>query len=438
MEYSMNTIKEGVLCECGKVHPESRVGFSIKRGAICDLPKLCADFECKKAFVVADENTFAAAGKKVCSVFDENSVAYTKYIFPSEKLEPNENSVGSVIMHFDDKCDIIVGVGSGVINDICKIVSRVTARKYIIVATAPSMDGYASASSSVIRAGLKISLNSRCPDYIVGDLDVLCNAPKKMLAAGLGDMLAKYVSICEWRISNLINGEYYCEKVASLVRKAVQDCVADPVGLMNRDETAVKAVFYGLVVGGISMYYAGASRPASGVEHYFSHVWDMRAEEFGTPCELHGIQCAIGTLMALKLYEKIKKITPDREKAKRFVEAFSYDEWKNVLSSYLGKAADAMIALEKKEGKYDVQKHSARLDVIIENWTKILDIIDEELPGAEYIEKLLDIIDCPKRASEIGINEKDNPVTFAATKDIRDKYVLSRLAWDLGVIDEIM
>ena len=438
MERQMDVIKEGVLCECGKVHPESKVEFSIKKGAISDLLQLMPDLGCKKAFVVADENTFAAAGEKVCRLFDENAIGYTKYVFPSGKLEPNEKSVGSVIMHFDDKCDIVVGVGSGVINDICKIVSRVTERKYIIVATAPSMDGYASASSSVIRAGLKITLDSKCPDYIIGDLDVLCNAPKKMLAAGLGDMLAKYVSICEWRISNLINGEYYCEKVAFLVREAVKKCVADPQGLMKCDEKAVEAVFYGLVMGGISMYYAGASRPASGVEHYFSHVWDMRAEEFGTPCELHGIQCAIGTLMAVSLYEKIKKITPNRENAKKFVEAFSYDEWKKVLSDYLGKAADTMIALEKKEGKYDVIKHSARLETIIENWDKILDIINEELPKASEIKKLLDVIGCPTRASEIGIDEKDNAKAFASTKDIRDKYVLSRLAWDLGVIDEIM
>ena len=140
----------------------------------------------------------------------------------------------------------------------------------------------------------------------------------------------------------------------------------------------------------------------------------------------------------LLFYEKIKKITPNREKAKKFVASFSYDEWKKVLSDYLGKAADAMIALEEKEGKYDVIKHSARLETIIENWDKILDIINEELPKASEIKKLLDVIGCPTRASEIGIDEKDNAKAFASTKDIRDKYVLSRLAWDLGVIDEIM
>ena len=103
-------------------------------------------------------------------------------------------------------------------------------------------------------------------------------------------MLAKYVSICEWRIANLITGEYYCETIAQMVRTALKKCVDNAEGLLKRDEEAIKAVFEGLIIGGVAMSYAGVSRPASGVEHYFSHVWDMRALEFGTNMDLHGIQ----------------------------------------------------------------------------------------------------------------------------------------------------
>ena len=142
-------------------------------------------------------------------------------------------------MHFDKKCDIVIGVGSGVINDISKILSNVTERKYIIVATAPSMDGYASATSSVTREGLKISLNSKCANVVIGDIDILKNAPLHMLKSRLGDMLAKYVSICEWRISNIITDEYYCEKVAELIRNALNKCIDNADKLLKRDETAV-------------------------------------------------------------------------------------------------------------------------------------------------------------------------------------------------------
>ena len=185
---------------------------------------------------------------------------------------------------------------------------------YVIVGTAPSMDGYASATSSMTMDGLKISLGSKCADMIIGDLDILCNAPVKLMRSGLGDMLAKYVSICEWRIAHVITGEYYCEEIAKLVRASLKKCVDQAEGLLKRDKAAVKAVFEGLVVCGAAMKFAGVSRPASGVEHYISHIWDMRAAEFDTPAELHGIQCAIGTLIAVGLYEKLVKIVPDQKK----------------------------------------------------------------------------------------------------------------------------
>jgi len=96
-----------------------------------------------------------------------------------------------------------------------------------------------------------------------------------------------------------------------------------------------------------------------------------------------------------------------------------------------------MIALEKKEQKYSAEKHRDRIKLISDNWDKILKIIDEELPSSSELDKILDTIKCPKTASEIGIDEKLVPMTFKTSKDIRDKYVVSRLAWDLGVIDEL-
>lgn len=430
-------IKNNEKCECGKVHSALIDECVTGKNVICKLPEIIRRYNGKKVFAVADVNTFKATGERVCNILKDANIPCTEYVFADAALEPNEKSVGSVVMHYDKECNIIVGVGSGVINDICKILASVTNSIYIIVATAPSMDGYASATSSVVRDGLKISLSSKCANVVIGDIDILKEAPLHMLKSGLGDMLAKYVSICEWRISNVINGEYYCEKTANLIRTAVKKCVDNADKLLNRDEDAVMAVFEGLVLGGVAMNFAGLSRPASGVEHYLSHIWDIRSEEFGTPSDLHGIQCTIGTLMSLKLYEKIKKYTPDREKALQYARNFDYGEWEKVLKKFLGKAADTMIELEQKEKKYDVEKHSARLDIICGQWDKILEIIDEELPPSDEFEKFLDKIGIPKRPSEIGIDEKDNITAFKATKDIRDKYVASRLAWDLGIIEEM-
>ncbi len=432
----MEILKGQQVCTCGKRHNGILDECVIAKGAAARTAEFVKKYSAKKVFLLADENTFAAAGGPVVHGLTGSNIPFSKYIFPVSP-KPDEAAVGFAMMHYDPTCDIIIGIGSGVINDIGKILANVTGHPYIIVATAPSMDGYASGSSSMEVGGLKTSLNTKCANVVIGDMDILKNAPTRMLVSGIGDMLAKYVSICEWRIGHLVTGEYYCEEVASLIRTAVQKCTQNAAGLLNRDESAVAAVFEGLILGGVAMNYAGVSRPASGVEHYFSHIWDMRALEFGTKADFHGIQCAVGTLYATRIYEQLRKITPDKQKALAFVKNFDLQAHFDALRAFLGKGAEPMIAQEEKEGKYNLVKHAQRLEVIVSRWDEILQIMSEELLSVAELKKILDILGAPKTAAAFGINENIVPMTFRATKDIRDKYVLSRLCWDLGVLDEI-
>ena len=424
-------------CSCGKVHNALLDDYIVGKGAIREIASLVVRYGATKPYLIADRNTYQAAGKQVCKVLDAHNIPYSLYVFSQETIHPNEEAVGSAAMHYDVSCDMVIGIGSGVINDIGKLISKLTKTPYIIVATAPSMDGYASATSSMDVDGLKTSVPSRCANVIVGDLDVLREAPVQMLISGLGDMLAKYVSICEWRISNLITGEYYCPTVAEYIRKALKKCVDHAEGLLNREEEAVRAVFEGLIIGGVAMNYAGLSRPASGVEHYFSHVWDMRALEFGMPASTHGIQCALGTLYALRIYEQVKKYTPDVALAEQKVSAFDHPSYNQFLKDFLGRSAESMLALEEKEGKYDPVKHHSRIAYIAEHWQELVQIMEQELPAAAELERLLKAIGAPCSVEEIGLSADILRPTFEATKDIRDKYVLSRLCWDLGILNEI-
>ena len=425
------------ICKCGKEHKSSVKEVITKTGAVNVLPDIVRRFNSQKPFILADVNTYDAAGEAVCKILADSGIEFSKYVFKNSHIEPDETSVGSAVMHYDSGCDLIIGIGSGVINDIGKILSTMTKKPYVIVATAPSMDGYASATSSMALDGLKVSLNTRCPDVIVGDIDILKNAPSRMIQSGLGDMLAKYISICEWRIAHLLIGEYYCEYVAKLVRESLKKCVENADGVLKRDENAVKAVFDGLVTCGMAMEYAGLSRPASGVEHYISHIWDMRGLDFGTSTDFHGIQCGIATLIAAKVYEQVKDTVPNRERALEYVKNFDIEKWNESLLKFVGPGAQSMITLEKIENKYSVSKHKSRLEKIIANWDRILKIIGEEVKPSKEIEKILDAIGAPKTCTEIGIDAETLPMTFKASKDIRDKYVLSRLCWDLGILDGI-
>jgi glycerol-1-phosphate dehydrogenase [NAD(P)+] len=102
----------------------------------------------------------------------------------------------------------------------------------------------------------------------------------------------------------------------------------------------------------------------------------------------------------------------------------------------VGAGANAMAEQEKKEGKYDVKKHAVRLDKIIENWDKILKIMDEETPSYAQITDVLKSIGAPINASELGKENEEIAKTLTFSKDIRDKYVASRILWDLGITNE--
>lgn len=438
MDSFMSTYVEkyrNMSCPCGRAHVTGVSQVIAEKGAISRLPGVLRSLGAQKVFLLGDPDTFRAAGDRACALLEAQGIPYTKYCFPQANPKPDEAAVGAAAMHFDPSCDVIVGVGSGVINDIGKLLSNMTKYPYVILATAPSMDGYASGTSSMDVEGLKVSLPSRVPDVILGDIDILRQAPLHKLKSGLGDMLAKYISLAEWRIAHLLIGEYYCDTVAELVSTALNKCVQNAQGLLNREEAAVKAVFEGLIIGGIAMDYAGMSRPAAGMEHYISHVWDMRSLALGTPADAHGIQCAIGTLYAAKLYDKLRGVTPDKEKALRYVAAFDVEAWYQTLSEFMGPGGDAMIALDRKEQKYDKAKHAARLEKICANWDKIQEII-RSIPTAAQIEAILDAIQAPKSAQDIGLPQQILPMTVKAAKDIRDKYVLARLLWDLGILEE--
>ena len=421
---------------CGKEHTARVEKVLSGKGVLSALPELLREKGVSKPFLLSDENTHKAAGEKVADLLSKENFTFTQWILKGEHIEPNEQAMGSVLLHYDASCDGVVAIGSGVIGDLAKILANSTRLPLFTVATAPSMDGFASETSSMVRDGLKVSIPSRCPCVIIGDTDILKRAPMRMLRAGLGDMLAKYISICEWRIGSLVTGEYYCEEIAELVRRALKKCIDNADGLLKREDGAVEAVFEGLVLGGLAMAYAGVSRPASGVEHYISHVWEMAALSRGETADLHGLQCAVGTRIAAKLYARLLSVKPDRELALRHAKQFDYERKARQMRTFLGNGAETMIALEKKEGKYRTVPHLERLEIILSHWDEIRSIIREEIPSPETVDALFRKIDMPALPSQVGASDSDTPAAFLFTGDIRDKYVLSRLLWDLGLEEE--
>ncbi|MBR5226104.1 MAG: sn-glycerol-1-phosphate dehydrogenase [Clostridia bacterium] len=428
---------EGFDCACGRHHSAKMDFLSIRSGAVADVPAALLAMGAKKPFVVCDVNTKAAAWAQVKAVLENAGIAYTLYTMPMKHVEPNEQAMGSIIMSFDPACDCVMGVGSGVINDCSKVLAKMTGRKMIIVGTAPSMDGFASNCAAMLRDGAKCTIETGAPAAIVCDIDIMKEAPMRMLRAGLGDMLAKYVALCEWRISRLIVGDAYCENIAELVRASLRKIVASAPGLCDRDPASVQATVEGLVLSGVAMSFAGNSRAASGLEHYFSHLWEMMALERGNSFELHGIQVGVGTLKTLRLYDIIRSMKPDREKALAFIRDFSDEKWESELRRILGRTGETIIALERDSfHNNDRNEHALRLEKIAAHWEEILAAIDEELPKTEEIEALMKSLGMAMEPEDIGINRQDTVDAFRASRDTRKKYLTSSMLWDMGELYE--
>ncbi|MBP3655612.1 MAG: iron-containing alcohol dehydrogenase [Clostridia bacterium] len=434
-EATLDTLirKGGHACSCGRHHGVDMDYLCIRSGAVEEIPQALAAMGTKRPFIICDVNTKAAAWGRVQPVLDAAGIAYTLFCLPMAHVEPNEEALGSIVMGYDPACDCVMGIGSGVINDCSKVLANMLRQKMMIVGTAPSMDGYASNSSAMIREGVKCTLINAAPAAIICDIDIIKDAPMRMLRAGLGDMLAKYVALCEWRMSHLVTGEYYCANVAALMRATMKKIVDHAPGLARRDPDAVQATVEGLVLSGIAMSFAGISRPASGVEHYYSHLWEMMALERGMSFELHGIQVGVGTLKALRLYDIIRTLRPDREKAKAFIESFSNEKWESEVRRILGRTGETVIALEHNSfHNNDAAAHAVRIERIIEHWDEILQAAQEELPPTEQIEALMRGLGMAMEPEDIGFTQQDAADALRASRDTRNKYLTSSMLWDMG------
>ena len=302
MEYS---------CACGKSHKVDIQAIRVGSGVIQELPGILRDLGASHIFLVADNYTYEAAGRQVEQLLDQAGLAYHKRVFQTETpLVPNEYALGSVLAAMTSQDDMLLAVGSGTLNDVTKYVSARTGVPYVIAATAPSMDGYASTVAPTILDGFKTTLPAVYPAAIVADVDILTDAPMPMLTAGFGDIIGKFTSLADWRLSHQLNGDYYCPEVAGVIEAAVETCAANAQALAQREPQAIQAMTEALILSGLAMGMVGVSRPASGAEHQMAHYWEMDALRRGEEHPLHGNAVGVGTVLAASLYEMAAEYLP--------------------------------------------------------------------------------------------------------------------------------
>lgn len=300
-------------CSCGRTHSVDIDGIMLGSGVLDKVVKSVEGYRGKKLLLAADSNTYKAAGQKVRGMLENAGFDLEVLVFRTEKhdLIPNAYTIGRLLVGTPADTSLIVAVGSGVINDISRYVSYRLGCPYIIVATAPSMDGYPSVVTPLVVDNNKITFDAKYPDTIIGDTDVLIEAPDEMLRAGFGDIIGKITALSDWKLSSALNQEHYCEECVSLVRKALDKCLENRHGLMKRKAEAIEYVMEALLLSGLAIGLYGNSRPASGAEHNFAHYWDVDAVRNRRVHPLHGNSVAAGTVVTAHVYNMVKDFLPE-------------------------------------------------------------------------------------------------------------------------------
>lgn len=423
-----------IHCSCGHIHSANVKLVDIDKDATKRLPEHIKNFGYKKVYMVADKNTWKAAGEAAAKVLTEAGVAFSKIILDYDELIPNEEVIGKIHVAFPKDADLVLAVGSGTINDLCKFASYQMGVDYIIFATAPSMDGFVSVGAALMLNHVKTTLDAHGPVAVIGDTDILAEAPMNMITAGLGDTLGKYTCLLDWKLARIINDEYYCEEVVGMVEQALETVMFQKDKIGDRDRDAVKSVTEALVLTGMAMSFVGNSRPASGCEHHLSHYWEMKFIMDGKKPILHGTKVGVGMITALKMYHMLAEETVDFAAARK--KEHDKEAWLTKIRSCYQVAADGIIQLEEETQKNDVEKRNKRLAVEEEKWNLIQQTIKESLPKTEEMEALLSSLGAPINPEEIGVSMELTADGIRIAKEVRERYTLLQLLWDLGLSEK--
>ena len=426
-------------CGCGRVHSTDLKSIDIGRGALDRLPETLRRLGFGRAYLVADINTWEAAGRAAADRLTASGFSFTSFVLPDTELVPDEKAVGALLLHMPQDADLVLAVGAGTINDLCKYVSRLRGLDYVIFATAPSMDGFVSAGAALIVDHVKVTYDAQAPVAVIGDTQILAQAPMEMITAGLGDMLGKYTCLLDWKLAHLITGEYYCDHVEGMVRTALRTMLDQSGRIRDRDPEVIGSVTEALVLTGIAMKFVGNSRPASGCEHHMSHYWEMKFLMEGKKAILHGTKVGVATVAALRMYQMLAQTLgelPDFDFSGAAARPFDRAAWETQIRDVFGDAAEGIIALEDRTQKNDMQARNQRLQTIEKKLKEILWAIRHDLPPVEEVEKLLLSLDAPVHPEQIGVSLTEVREAVLYAKEVRDRYTLLQLLWDLGLSED--
>lgn len=416
--------------------------FVMGSGASAQAPALFKTyFPDKKALIVTDSYTWQVLGEKVSGLFCGEGIPTSSYIFQEKAVPAEWRSVELVDSLLDKEPEaVLVAVGSGVINDLCKLSSHHHGQSYLTLPTAASVDGYSSCGASISYEGAKQPFPCPAPGIIVADLDVIAAAPATMTAAGYADLAAKVPAGAEWMIADFVGTDPVHADAWHVLQDNLDVFLSRPEAVAAGDPEAIADVFEGLTLSGIAMQAARSSRPASCSDHLFSHILDMTGHRYNGKTVSHGFQVAVGTLAMCAVFDEFLKLDLQNLDVDACVAAWPSLEREQERALELFKDFPVPML-----GYNEITKKYAPASVVREElsklktcWPAFRQKLRAQVYPYEKMHALLKAAGAPADPADIGLPRERLKAMFPLVQMMRYRYTLLDLAKQGCFYDKIV
>jgi glycerol-1-phosphate dehydrogenase [NAD(P)+] len=427
--------EEQLLAQAMRAASDTRL-LSVRSGARHDAAGVFGQlFGSARAIVVADANTFAVAGRDVQGSLRRAAQETSEPFVFGPDVYAEIRCVEDLQHALSSVSAIPIAVGSGTINDLVKLAAHRLKRPYIVVATAASMDGYTAYGASITARGSKQTFDCPAPRGVLADLEVIAAAPRTMNAAGYADLVAKIAAGADWILADVAGVEPINATVWETVQGKLHACVDAPAAIARGEAEALRRLTIGLMMSGFAMQAAKTSRPASGAEHQFSHLWDMQHHTYQGAAPSHGFKVGIGTLASTALYEQLLKSNVGRLDIEQALRRWpSLDELLARIDESFGPGELADKACEETIAKYSSPDAlRQQLQRLRDAWPQLQSRLRLQLLPFNHLRHILESAGCPAQPEQIGISRERLRTSYGQALCIRRRFTVLDVAHRTGL-----
>ena len=410
-------INHTIKCTCGAEHRCDIEELHIGKGVLDKLPVITGKYN--SIMLISDANTDALCGDRVRQMLGSKITAC--HVLADKLPVPDKATVNAAEASIPEETDFVMGIGSGVINDICKYISFRHGIPCGIIATATSMDGYASSGAAMIFDGMKVTFTTHAPSMILGDTDILKDAPMDMIRSGYADIIGKYSSMNDWKLAAVIKNEHFCPFIYKIVKDSTDEVRDLAPSLVKRDPEAIGRLMEILVLVGVCLTLLGSTRPGSGSEHHLSHYFEITGLIENKPYFFHGTDVGYSTIVTAALREKILKVK--NPVFRTIADDLRKEEYKRI---YRGRWKEVW-DIQEQAGSY--QKDLS--DIYIAKWDEVCTIL-AECPTADEITDMLTAVGFEIEEFEKMYEIRKITDGISWGKDLKDRY---SVLWLYSVLD---